>query len=493
MAKAKDKVVVELNVNSAPPVKIGDDRRGFVLSKTQAALCAIDNSAIMESYARADTTSDPRDKREALVLARDWHKKNLFVQAGLGLKVGFSNYGLRLKPVERVGKQSRQQLNGWWQKNKQAIRKFIRETWEDWHIMDNAVAFWRKQGATVIPRIITLKPEDCLYSDAMGIEKLKVRLGWSKEELTTSDQNSVFKKDEWRRYASREIELSEDKGEFFRVLKRDRDGWGFAWPRIHAVFRTLNQQESMEVADNLWAFVSRAVIRQFKVGHEIRNGPRAGQGIWFWNTKRGDAIKKFFEGRVGILDFDGNFDIDIHYPFPSAERFDRKKYESVFQRLSLWLGPVGLMLLARDTNEFLLRLLKASVLDEREEVGGYCSEIINTVFNPPEPVAVTWSNHVFEDSRLFHEMQKFLLTSGPLSQRTILGNAGFDVEEEREHKEEEGALVQALQNPSGNGKESEILSPPAPSSPSIHPTAADDGSGISTRFASVTMVAPCRS
>jgi len=83
-----------------------------------------------------------------------------------------------------------------------------------------------------------------------------------------------------------------------------------------------------------------------------------------------DAIKKFFEGRVGILDFDGNFDIDIQYPFPSAERFDRKKYESVFQRLSLWLGPVGLMLLARDTNEFLLRLLKASVLDEREEVGG---------------------------------------------------------------------------------------------------------------------------
>jgi hypothetical protein len=314
MAKAKDKVVVELNVNSAPPVKIGDDRRGFVLSKTQAALCAIDNSAILESYARADTSSDPRDKREALVLARDWHKKNLFVQAGLGLKVGFANYGLRLKPIDKVGKQSRQQLNAWWLKNKRAIRKFIRETWEDWHILDNAVAFWRKQGV-IIPRIITLKPEDCVYSDAMGIEKLKVRLGWSKEELTSTGQNSA--KDEWRRYASREIELSEDKGEFFRVLKRDRDGWGFAWPRIHAVFRTLNQQESMEVADNLWAFVSRAVIRQFKVGHEIRNGPRAGQGIWFWNTKRGDAIKKFFEGRVGILDFDGNFDIDIHYAWPS--------------------------------------------------------------------------------------------------------------------------------------------------------------------------------
>jgi hypothetical protein len=49
MAKAKDKVLVELNVNSAPPAKIGDDRRGYVLSKTQAALCAIDNSAIMES------------------------------------------------------------------------------------------------------------------------------------------------------------------------------------------------------------------------------------------------------------------------------------------------------------------------------------------------------------------------------------------------------------------------------------------------------------
>jgi hypothetical protein len=85
MARAKDKVVVELNVDSAPPAKFSDDRRGYVLSKTQAALCAIDNSAVTESYSRADTSSDPRDKREALVLARDWHKKNLFVQAGENL------------------------------------------------------------------------------------------------------------------------------------------------------------------------------------------------------------------------------------------------------------------------------------------------------------------------------------------------------------------------------------------------------------------------
>jgi len=46
MAKAKDKVVVELNVNSAPPTKISDDRRGVVLSKIQAAQCTVENSAI---------------------------------------------------------------------------------------------------------------------------------------------------------------------------------------------------------------------------------------------------------------------------------------------------------------------------------------------------------------------------------------------------------------------------------------------------------------
>ena len=56
MAKAKDKVVVELNVNSGPPAKFSDDRRGYVLSKTQAALCAIDNSAFLESYASADSS-----------------------------------------------------------------------------------------------------------------------------------------------------------------------------------------------------------------------------------------------------------------------------------------------------------------------------------------------------------------------------------------------------------------------------------------------------
>ncbi len=423
-------------------------------------------------FESADTS--PSTIKDAMELARDWHKKNLFVQQGLRLKIAVANYGFCIRPDLEYGQKldepARRRFTKWLRTNGPAIHRLVLETMEDWFIMDNAVAFWRKSGRMALPRVFSLRPELCKYTDPMGEETLKVRMGWKIEELKALPPEAQ------KRYGAAEIILDEEKGEYFRVLKRDRVGYGFAWPQMHAVFRVLNNAESHEVADNLWAFISRAVIRHFKIGHEIKQGPKAGQPNWFWNEKRDSAIRKFFEGRLGVMDYCSNFDTSLEYPFPSADRYDAKKYQSVWERLSYWLGPLGLVLMNRTANDFPLRLLRAWVEEERRLLRVHCEAIMREVFPSDPPAKLVWSNRVFMDGRQWLEFLKFMLQAGPLSQRSVLEEADFDPEEERERKAEEHEL---LQDGAAKGRVLPIFDPAHGKRPSTEgngrPAGATDG------------------
>ena len=423
-----------------------DRGSGYKLSQAQQALCSTESSVRLENF--SDAAQNPEDLSQALQEARNWLRRSLFVRSGLRLKVGFCNYGFRLKPRENVTKAGSRQsgsaeLEPWLLQNRGPIKRFMCETWGDWLWLDNCVVFWRSDKArrNQSPKVFTLLPEKCRYTDQMGVEKLKVRLGWSEQNL------KGLPKEQIKRYSSGEIELDEKYGEHFRVLKRARVGLGFAWPGSYSLFHTLAQAESLEVADRLWAFVSRRVLTQFKLGHEITNGPRAGQATWFWNKARGEAIRKFFEGRLGAMDYSSNFDVNIEFPFPSSDRFSAERYESVLQRMTDWLGPVGAMMRGGDVKvgqmDAVLKLLRADVTEEREMIVDYCEDVINTVFKPPFPVKCIWSNRIFADARQSMEMVRHLLSAGPLSQRTALEESDFDVDEERARKAEEGKLLES--------------------------------------------------
>src|SRR3990167_9180391 len=132
--KASERGVVELNINSPPPAKshtVNDYRgldRGFKLSKSQETLCSLDSNVSPEGYDGAD--SQPDEIADAQKVARDWHKKNLFVQQGVALKLAFCNYDLRLKPRSAEGSkvqgsnvQSRLKLREWWEVNELAVTR----------------------------------------------------------------------------------------------------------------------------------------------------------------------------------------------------------------------------------------------------------------------------------------------------------------------------------------------------------------------------------
>lgn len=467
-----NRVVVELRVNQQPEYQTVNKRsdgaweqreKEWGTAKGRARFAASEMRSgfgfdLSQSADIGTVTETPTDVKEALEQTRIWYKKSFFIQDIVKTKLALFNYGFQVKAEDNDAddsddegeSKSNDRLDAWLRKYRTQIKRFVREAWLDKLTMNNAVAFWRKNQR--LRRVITLPPERCKYSDALGIEKLSVRLGWHEDDFktspTTTDKvNFLMPREDVKRYAQGNfLPLLESQGEYFRVYKEERTGWGFAWPSVQSLFHTAAQEESLQISDRLWSFVSRTAERRHKIGHEIKQGPRAGLPIHFITKERAAAVTGFYEGRVGFFDTVLNFDQDIEFPFPSNDRFDKEKYQSVWGRMALWAGPVGHYLFGLYTGKGAMPMLMEMIQPEAEEARDFLSDflvdVITEVFQPPVPIKVCWSNRCFADKRQAQEMVKFLVSCGAMSQRTALELYGFDASKERERKQEEWDLAQ---------------------------------------------------
>ena len=313
----------------------------------------------------------PEDMRAMFKLARKWHKEHWFVEQALKLQKAFLNYGLRLTAEDDRG---RAQLKKFMAdpRKKGALLRYIHTVWTEWLLQDNVVSFWRSE---VTPYL--LLGETCTYSDAMGIEKLKVDLGYKKGQL----EGSGLSAEEIKRYTSREVTLSEDFDEYFEVLTRAPRGGGFAVPRLYRVFRVLSQCESMEVGETMLAYAGRLVVRMHRMGWEVKAGGNlAKQSEYLWKRERAKAIKDYFVGRQGYAETTGQFDhkIDIHWVDPKL--YESRKWDTIISRLLWWAGPVGFMMMAKSASPFLLQMLKSDAEQDRPMVGAHLESVINQGF-----------------------------------------------------------------------------------------------------------------
>lgn len=317
------------------------------------------------------------------------------------------------------------------------LHRFTNETWLDFNIMDCSVSFWRDGSGRLRKRLVTVPPEKCEYSDALGIQKIKIDLGWKREQLT----GQKLTLDQLARY-SQPLVPNEAEGEHFRVLKRERVGLGFGWPGMETVFRTLNQNESLEVADNLNAWLCRQVLRQIKLGHEVRN-PFANvmQKGFMFTPKAAEVVLDHVKDRVGLITEVTNFDTEFIFPFPDGKRFEKARYEAALERLAMWLGPLGVMFFGRQLNPFLVMMLKAAVLEDRMLMAAYLEEIIAEYFAPPVPARVVWDEKIFMDARQLLEFMKAGQAAGAYSNRTFIEESGGDADTEMERRREEIKLA----------------------------------------------------
>lgn len=415
--------------------------RDYQLSRKHGHLFGQDGGG--DEAAREDwknTGSFPADRKEQIETARAWCARNWFLMAAGEVERAFLNSQMTLRAASGK-KKDHERVKLWHRKHRLAIDRFVREVWEDRRQVDNVVAVWRERSNPA--RVFTLPAERCQYSDAMLVEKLSINFGWKGADFAGAARKAAAG-DLARRYGSGGyVEVGEATGERFRVLTRARAGWGFAEPRLRALHRSLEMEESLQVADNLSAFLCRAVLRHIKIGHEIKIGPAAGKPFWFFTEEIGREHRDFLESRVGIIDYITNFDVEVGYPHPDGKRFDKARYEAVLQRMAHWCGPAGLLLVGSEPASTLMGMFREVAHAEREAVGPYCEEVLTEAFRPPEPIEIIWGDQCFREQRAWLDLVKQAFNSGPGSQTTLLRLAGLDPDVERSNKKMEAELTKA--------------------------------------------------
>ena len=380
----------------------------------------------------------PDDLKQGFKQARRWAKSNEFIKQVVGLKSAFFNHGFKLVTEDRAQKDA---LTKWQRADARRWRetvRYVNEVVKEWNTQDSVVTFWRDGDREENKTPFLLLPETVKYSDAMGVESLRVCLGYSKKDLQENADGLSDKA--IARYSKNEIKLDEAFGEYYRVLTRGLRGQGLAWPEMYSVFRTAAQQESMEVGENQWAFAARSIYEQHTIGFEARNSVTAqSQAKFLYSKTRAADIKKIFTGKLGFSRHITQFDHLIKYVWAGLQgdkAYDARKWETISARLQQWAGPVGYMLAGKQVNPFLLGMLQTVIVQERADfVGPYLEEVLNEAVMPTGlRVKVQWSDRCFRDQRLAWTMVGGLMQQGPLSLTTALEEAGFSPEEEAERK-----------------------------------------------------------
>lgn len=408
----------------------------------------------------------PGDPCAAFKRARQWQIENWFVGMVNKGNVDFFNHGLKILPEDNT-KKNRKALADWFKANpkpKQDVLRYILTVMREYVLNQNVVSFWREgdvfdEVKKTCPFVIL--GEQCEYRDAMGLQLLRwtpdydvkdfvkdadERFNFSNpppkpERLDDRNRNRkmTFKQ---RYFEGRKILLSEEYDEHFEVLTTAYKGRGFSMPDLYSVFRTLTQNEHMEVGEEMLGLLSRRVTLQHKLGFELKGqngGPNAAfqKDLSIWKKKRADAIISFFNGRFGFVETTTNFDHEMKLNYVDPKLFEEKRWGSVLTRLVWYGGPLAMMMLAKAPNPFLLPIFKTLAEGVRSEVGGHLNYTINQGATIPMRVALSWSNRCFYDPRLAWDMVNGLMKQGPLSLKTALQEADFCPEEQEENKQEE--------------------------------------------------------
>lgn len=381
---------------------------------------------------------------------------NYFVAQILQKKREFYNYGLKIVPADKGGKKK---LDAYFRDTPgemMRLRRFIRESWDEFNLLDSVIAFWR-QEAKVKPNL--LAPERCDYTDRFGNERLIVHMNFKAEEL------KGFPRALAERYANKRVELSERFDEYYSVMTMGRRGYGLCEPRLKGLFMALQQNDHMEVGEAAYAFAGRSVERRTSIGFEVKAAANAlKQSTFLYKKTRADAILKGYKGKQGFFDSVGQFDQKTEFIWIDPKNYDERKWGTIVQRMVWWGGPLAFMFIMKQLNINLLLMLKTEAEERREDLQLWLEDVINRGWGLPVAIRLKWSNDCFKDLRLAWDMMKFFVTTGSLSHTTSLTQAGYDVDVERQNKktelDEQEVWVPVYDAAHGNRPGSEAGRPP---------------------------------
>lgn len=459
--------------------------RGRVgVDASERELCAVgDEGAVgpalrwtdYESYRGLDPAGDSGPPAEVFSKVRRWTSSHFFLRGALPLLANFINHGLKIRVDGRsAGK--------WLTPEREAqVALFIHQAILERVKESNLLVFIRANNVVKGRPPQLLFPERCVFEDAHGDEFTRYRVALRPEVLAELPLSLRT------RYSTGEVTFGDRKHEAFNranplwaetllVWKDCAPGRGLAWPALFAAFPTLAQSDSMEVGEGAYAFAGRTAVRQHKLGHEIKGGPKAGLPTHFYKKERGKAVKEFFKGASGFREFVGNFDHEIDVPWIDPKKYDAKKWETVRDRLVDMVGPLARIYAARGVTPDMANMLEVQCQAMRRDLRGFLVRVVEEGFGAKGTVTLTWKNDCFRAARLQAELFKFGTTAGFVSATTgaeaVLGEGAYPDEMENKKAELKNGSLNLPHILPGTGQVAGNQKPPA-SAPGGRPAAGE--------------------
>lgn len=384
-------------------------------------LCGVGAGDKTITFKGLDRKFSPNSVEESIVLARDWSERVPLLNLIVETKISFWDYGFAVVP-ETPG----EDWDKWWRANGRRVCEFKDEVWEDWMRVDTGVMFWNTEEDW---GPLTLRAEQCEYSDAFGKPKLKFRHGLSEKQIRE------LKADK-RRFEGGKVELRNTAEEGFEVWKRQRKGEGFGKPRLHGLFDACATYDSLEKGENLLGLLHRLVQRHHRLGYEITNGVYAGTSNQHWDLKRWQDIEKFFKNLFGVVETSGNHDHKIEFITAPTEYYKEDKWKGIIRRMLDWAGPIGWAMFKDTLSSNMIAMAEPLAVLEREKLRWILMRVLQEGFKAP-PCKITWNSQCFRDARIAAELMKFGVSSGAVSIPTYHEYMGVDTDKERLRKKKD--------------------------------------------------------
>lgn len=361
--------------------------------------------------------------------ARQLMKENDFLGGVHYLRLCYFSDGLRL------GFEENEKMKKWRKKAAEAglrVDRLDLDVWTEFLTCDNVIVFWRKAEKNRFAMPVVLDCESCAYSDALGVESLKVR----PQKCKLSDAQKFALGPRWSvaLEAGKLIELDPAQGEHFKVLTWGKRGGGLGWPRLGQILDKLGLRELLEIADMGGAWESGDIYRQIKKGHAITSGDHAGDSTHFITAAQSEKIKKDNAGKRGPRVAVTNFDVNIEWKTFDPKFFDEKKYAAVAAKLRAWAGAPGMMY-ESGVSPMMMTAFATEGRKWRSMVGTFLTEILSDpTFNggvkPPDDLAVSWNPQSFLDTKMMLEWVRAGSSTGLISPQTARNALGVNNNEE---------------------------------------------------------------
>jgi len=340
-----------------------------------------------------------------------------YMQWVCGLKRTFFNAGITVSGDSSIQSQ---------------VKRVAGDAWSEYLACDNAIAIWNTNLGLPTPVVTIFDCDQVEYSNALGIEKLKVWLPQSR--LTVAQQRIYGPRISDAIMNGRALTLEERHGEYFKVLTRAKLGRGLAMPRMKVAFLDLAIYDILRQGDHNGAWARKNLMRHSKKGHESKYGAAAGSPAYFFTKAFGEKLKKRFAGMNGFSEFVSNFDLTLDYVYLNPEYFSKETLETTIERLDRWAGPAG-SLLQRGAegraNPHLMHIFQEQGNEERAAMAEFLEGIYNhESFGLKDPVKVTFSETVWLNSEQLQKWIQYAQGAGLMSGQTARSLLGLDSEKE---------------------------------------------------------------